>query len=485
MSIGSKMAAGAAWMIGFKFIQRGLSIASTIILARLLIPADFGLVAMAMSVVGMLELLSAFSFDIVLVQRQVIQRHHYDTAWTYNVITGAVIAALLLALAGPAAGYYDEPRLSDVISWLAAGALLHGFENIGVVRFQRELEFNKEFAFMLSRRAASFLLTIPLAFVMRSYWALVVGMLGGRVISLVASYLMSEYRPRISFAATRELFGFSAWLLLNNYANFFVLRTSDFVIGRLSGAASLGLYNISNEISNLFTTELAAPINRAVFAGYSKLASDAAALRNAYLSVIGIIGLATVPAGVGVAAIAEPLVLVLLGDTWVDAVPLIQVLSLAGAVRSLGTNIGPAFWALGRPASVTAFTIVRLVILVPLMIWLVRTNGPVGGAFAALIVTSVVTPIQVVVLLFLLDCAVSELIRQFWRPLVGAAVMYVLVRQLLLLASGWFIVLQLAAAVVLGASAYVACVVALWYLSGKPDGAERTVLSKIRSRMPA
>src|SRR4030088_3296938 len=134
-SIGKKMAKGAAWLMLFTVLQRCLGLVSTIILARLLIPADFGLVAMGTAIFAGLEIVSTFSFDLALIQNQKGERKHYDTAWTFTVIFASVNAIAMAALAIPVAAFFGEPRLVWIMYALALCALVSGFDNIGVVAF--------------------------------------------------------------------------------------------------------------------------------------------------------------------------------------------------------------------------------------------------------------------------------------------------------------------------------------------------------------
>ena len=259
------MAKGAAWMVFAKLVERSIGLISTLILARLLVPQDFGIVAMAMSFVALLELLTAFGFDVALIQKQTKTRPALDTAWTYGILTGLAMAALMVALASPIASFYREDALTDVIRALAIGSIAQGFQNIGVVAFRMDMRFDKEFQFLIAKKIISFSITIPLALTMRSYWALVIGQVVGRIAGTVLSYTMQPYRPRVSLEATRELFNFSKWVFLLNCIGYMKERSSDWIIGRISGPMALGTFNISYELASLPSTELAAPINRAVF----------------------------------------------------------------------------------------------------------------------------------------------------------------------------------------------------------------------------
>src|SRR5262249_45457483 len=135
-TIVARMARGAAWMVAARFVDRSIGVVSTVVLARLLLPADFGLVAMAMSIIAALALLGAFNFDLALIQHPSSERRHFDTVWTLDLGVAVVSALTLLILAAPAASFYREPRLSWVMVALAAGALIGGLQNVGVVTFR-------------------------------------------------------------------------------------------------------------------------------------------------------------------------------------------------------------------------------------------------------------------------------------------------------------------------------------------------------------
>jgi len=189
-TVRSRMAVGAAWMMGLRLIDRSLGIVSTLILARLLLPADFGLIAMAMTILGILEVLGSFSFDIALIQNQLAEPRHYNTAWTLTVMYGAANALALFVLAGPAGGFFSEPRLEAVLYVLALTAVVQGFENIGIVAFRKELNFSRELLFQFVKRLIAFAITIALAYLLRSYWALAIGTLSSRIAGVAFSYVL-------------------------------------------------------------------------------------------------------------------------------------------------------------------------------------------------------------------------------------------------------------------------------------------------------
>jgi lipopolysaccharide exporter len=487
-NVGGKIAKGAAWMVSFKLLERGLGLLSTVVLARLLVPSDFGLVAMAMSIIAILELLNAFGFDMALIQNPQSDRRHYDTAWTFNMLFGLLSAIVLAVLARPAAHFYNEARLEPVIYVLGLTTFIGSLENIGVVRFRKQMAFDKEFKFLISKKLAAVSVTIPLALLLRNYWALVIGMFVGRTAGVMFSYVLQPYRPRISLEARSELFHFSKWLLANGFLFLMRARSADFIIGRLSGPHALGLFNIAFEVSNLPTTELVAPINRAVFPGYAQMSADMDVLRQGFLDVISFIILFSLPIGIGIAAVAPLAVEVFLGPQWTQCIPLIQILAIFGVITAITTNAGYIYLAIGQPRIVTALSAAYVAVLFPLLIVLAARHGAVGAAWAYLIAAGVLLPINYLVILRRLGIGLRRLVSLIWRPIAASLLMLAatiaVTDELSNPPDGHPAILVLAASVLCGAATYCAGIIALWMASSRPAGPERALLDKLMPRAP-
>jgi O-antigen/teichoic acid export membrane protein len=482
-NLGTRIAAGAAWMVVFKLLDRSIGIVSVVILARLLVPADFGLVAMGTAITAIIELLSAFSFDMALIQSQHATRAHYDTAWTLNVAMAAACALLVAAAAFPAGDFYGDPRLGPIMLWLSLATLIRGFENVGVVAFRKELKLNREFQLLLTKRIGVFLATISIALATRSYWALVLGTLAGSVGGVVLSYLFHPFRPRFALSARSELFHFSMWMVFSNVINTLASRAADLVIGKSLGPGPLGLFNLAHEISHLPSTELSAPVNRAVYPGYAKVASDPARLTAQFLEVLGLTALLTAPVALGIAAVAPLLVPLLLGGAWIEAVPLMKILALAGLLASLRTNAGYVFLALGKSELLTVMTAVRFAVGVPALVFGTVYFGTKGAAWTILGTAIVMLPVTHGFMHRVLRIHWAQHGSVLWRPAVAAAGMYLLVREYLAWTEDGFAasnaVLALASAVGLGIAIYVSFTGLLWAVSGFPQSAEARVVTAL------
>ena len=483
-----EMARGAAWMVLFRLFDRSVGIISTSVLARLLVPADFGLVAMAMSIIAIIELATAFSFEVALIQKADPVREHFDTAWTLNILVAIGGAIVTAALAYPTASFYGDPRLVAVMFAIGAAWLVSGFENVGTVNFRREMNFSAEFRWMAAKRLVAFVVTLIAAFSLHSYWALVIGMATGRIAGVALSYIMHPFRPRLTFARARELFSFSGWLLVNNIAVVLIGRLPHFFVGRVYGAQALGAYTVGSEIAQLAHTELVAPINRAMFPGYSRLVNEPETFRRVCIEATAAILLLVLPVTAGVAVLAQPFVRVLLGDQWQEAVPIIQILAFASAVTALTSNNTSAYLALGRPHLATLTFMTRMILFLGAIFIFGRDGGVSSVAYAELFASFGSLLVSLPILFAALKLRLHDYLATLWRPVIASALGYEAVRLLLVeLGAGDSFggaLVQLAVGALVGVLVYTLSLWLLWLMSGRPASVEPIIARRVRDALP-
>lgn len=481
--IGRQIAKGAAWMIGMRFATRGIGLVSTVILARLLVPADFGLLALATLLFGLLLIFGEFGFDNYLIKHQDADRSYYDTVWTLTLIRNVIMAALLAAVAPFAVDFFNEPRLQAVLYCLAGFALLMGFNNVGVVDFRKDMTFGRDFTYMIAPKFGSFFVTVACAIIWRSYWALVVGMASTHTLKLIASYAMHPFRPRFDLSRLRQVLGFSVWLLINNILGYGIVRSGEFIIGRMLGTHSVGVFSVAFEVSNMPTSELVMPIRRALFPGYAKMAVRPEALRNGFIDVWSLILLVVSPMAFGIYLTADYLVPLALGAKWLDAVPLIKVLALYGFFATVASNAGPIFLALGRPNIITCIAGFHLLIKVPALIWAISVAGTIGAAWAATIASALATMLSMTLVIRVLKLSLRDMLAAMWRTGVATALMAGVVVQIdYAMPAGpgsGEMILKLATLIGAGAAAYVFVALALWHFSGRPERSAESAALKL------
>ncbi|MGE0745914.1 MAG: oligosaccharide flippase family protein [Rhodospirillales bacterium] len=484
-SLGDRMASGAAWMILLRLADRIIGFVSIAILARILVPADFGIVALAAAVIAMVELFGDLRLETALIRDRRDGRAAMDSAWTLRLLVALALAAAMVAAAPVAAAMLEDGRLTLVVMVLAAATLIDGFENIGTVEFQRRLDFRRDFSYRFWSRILATAVTIAAAIVWRDYWALVAGTVARSAIRVALSYRVHPFRPRPSLAAARALLSFSSWLMVDNLIVGLNRRLSDFIVARWLGVEALAYFSTASELANLATTEIQAPIRRAIYPGFAEMAGDAARLTRGFVESLGVLFAAGAPVAAGIALAAPEIVLVLLGPQWTQTVPLVQILAIAGIVTALRTGSHVVYLALGRPQLNTWLSGSSLAISVPALTVGVWLDGVTGAAWGMVARAAIMLAVDYAILWRLLGVGPGALARAAWRPVGGLVVMALAVAALrdhLPAASTTLAALPpLAACVAAGAAAYVGTVAALWLAAGRPAGAERRALGFARA----
>jgi O-antigen/teichoic acid export membrane protein len=471
-------------MLVSKLAERGLGLISTLILARLLLPADFGLVAMAAPVVALVELLGALGMDAALIQRRNLDRAHLDTAFTLNLIVAVAMAVSLWVLAPLAAAYFHEQRLEAVINWLALGNLVQGFGNPGLILFRKDIEMRPEVVVLIGKKLSSLVVAAAAALLIGNYWALVWGTLVSRLVGVGLSYALAPYRPRLTLSATGEVLGFSAWVWVTQLIGLLYLRANDLVIGRLLGATQLAYFNLSTDLATTATSEAVTAISRAAFPALAKISNESQRLRMGLRHILSGVAMFALPAALGIAATSELLIVVLLGPRWMPASEILTAVAISSAVFGITGQFSNAYLALGHPRATAIVAAIGLPTLIGCSVMLIPTHGlaAVNVAYPATAVT--ITVGHFVLLRRLMPAfRASDWIAAFWRPLIAAGAMYLLVR----IAAQWVGpihgsvdgLVPLTGMIILGALSYAIALLVLWRLSGSPGGPEALIWARL------
>jgi O-antigen/teichoic acid export membrane protein len=210
-SVLMRTAKGVGWIVAWRMVTRLLGVASTLTLVRLLLPADFGLVALGTGFAQAVDALSTLGVEDALIREPNPTPAMYHTAYTMDALRSVLTALVIAGAAVPVGAFFKEPRLANVLFALAISSLVQGTNSVGTVDFRRDMAFQKEFQLQVLPRLIMIATTITCALIWRSYWALIAGIMAGRVARWLFGFAMHPYRPVLTLSAWRSLIGFSLW----------------------------------------------------------------------------------------------------------------------------------------------------------------------------------------------------------------------------------------------------------------------------------
>ena len=485
--IANKLLMGSAVMVLKRWAVRVLSLVSTMIMARLLLPADYGLLALALSFAAMFEVLATFNLDMALIRHKNPQDQHFHTAWTLNVLGHCVITLALLLSSPLLADFSKAPDLMPVIWSIALCFFLDGLRNIGMVHWHRQLVFSKEMILEIVGKVIEIAVAVTWALISPSVWALIAGMVAGRVSALVLSFLLHPFRPRFGLQYWRELAGFSGWALGFNFVMQLAQRTDHFIVSRLHGLTGVGLYANAQTLASLPTVELAMPISRALFPGFSSMVGEPERLREAYLKALNGLLLIALPLAIGLAFVADAAVFILFGPKWMDATPITQGLALAQVLSISTASSVPLLMALGQVRGLF-FRALALLAIRPVLAYTMLTSmGMAGLPWAVGAAIGVQVVLDSWMIRRSLHFSLGVWVTRTWRPYVSVGITALALAALLptqLPPSDMAqALLKLLITFAIGAPTYIVSAFTLWTLSGRPDGLEATLDRHLRQRL--
>ena len=491
MSIRSKMIVGAGWSISSQLVVQALSFVSMIILARLLTPDDFGVVAIGLATQAVVGSLLVVTPGQALVRLRRIGRTHLNTAFTMTLIRAVGVGAILALSAWPLSLAYDDPRLVNIMLILGLATTTNGFANPATIFFDRELVFWQRFATQTSAKLMSLIVSATLAWLTGSYWALLLGSLAGQWVTILVSYIVKPYRPGFSLRRFSDIWGFSKNITVSAVIDTLSWRMDEFVIPAFSSPAMLGRYTMGTQISSMAVQNLTQPVISTLYPAFARIAHDRRALTTNYLKVVELVLSLSLPAGVGIALLAGPLVTLLLGPGWGPAAFVIQVVGPAAALMVASDISRTLAMSLGRTEEVSRLSVRQSMVRVPLILGGAFLGGFHGVVLARIFIVPNNLFQQQRMVHRLIGITVLQILGAISRTLLGVGLMIAAVigARAALPALGLppaeehlAVTIGLA---LLGAATYALVRLVMWRLQGRPDGPETeafALLGGLRSR---
>lgn len=381
-------------MGGLRVANRGITFIKTAILARLLTPAQFGIFGIAMLALAFLEVITETGINIFLIQDEGKLEDYLDTAWLVSILRGIVISLVLLLLAKPVSVFFNMPDSYPVLLLIGSIPFIRGFINPSIVKYQKNLQFNKEFILRFGILALDTIVAVSLSIITRSVFALVWGMLAGTILELILSFVLIKPCPKLAFnkVQVKHVINRGKWVTMAGLFNYLFQNGDNMVVGKLLGEASLGIYSVAYKISSLPISEISDVFVKVTFPVYVKIGKDIKRLKEAFAkSMLGSSLLVTL-AGVLIYLFAKPIVAILLGNNWLEAIPVVKILSVFGIIKGI---LGPSlslFLAVGKQEYAAVTTLVGIIALAIPIIPLTHAFGLLGTGYAVIISSAATVP---------------------------------------------------------------------------------------------
>ncbi len=474
-----KIFAGALIVVSMRWSDRLIGVISTLVLARLLVPDDFGVVAMASLFVGLVDVLLDLGVVASLIHKGRCEDADFNSAWTIRIIQASVAATIIVIASPWVADYFSDTRVTSVLWVMAAATLVGGLENIGVVNFQKEMNFGRDFTYLFSRRIAAFSATMALAWFLRNYWAMPLGAFFGRAVGVGLSYKLHPFRPRLTLSRFKGIWSFSQWMLLRSIGVYVDSRLDKLLIGHRVDASTMGAYSVADEISSMPSTELLAPLGRVLFPALVCVRENMEQLRYTFLLALAVQTMIALPAATGLALVAHEAVLSLLGARWIIAIPFVQMLALVYGVSAVSHAAGYLLLTLGETRLMALFIWGQLTLFVFGAIGFLGKSSPLVLAQWRLCLAVVGAVCFVALVVRLVEgLRAKDVFLSIWRPFIGTFVMAMILLFLPAYYDHGLVDLFLRCFV--GGVVYCFILLSLWLLSGRPDGGESYLLKKMR-----
>lgn len=363
--IESRTREGIYWTAVFNAFNYALRIISSIIIARILFPEDFGLMGLATLTISFADLLANFGFGMALVQRKELEDDHLHTTFWINAVLMSSLTAGLFFAAGLMGEFFKDVRVVPVLQVISFQFVLRAFHGVPNALLIREMRFRQLGLVNTSRAMVAMLLPIPLALAGLGVWALVIPNLVADLVKSVAMTVQSRYVPRFRFRrrAMNDLFSFGIWAYINNYLNYLTDNIDYIVIGRVLDTAQLGFYERAFNLMSMPRKRLQRLANNVLLGTYSRMQDEDMRLVGALKRVIAHVAIVAYPLMIWMFIAAPSLITVLYGERWANTIVPLQVMCISGLLNTFVMIFHPLLMARNQLSGMAGRNVANLVLL--------------------------------------------------------------------------------------------------------------------------
>lgn len=472
---------GALWTVGTRWSIKFLGFLNTVIMARLVLPSDYGVVAMATLVVGLIHAFTDIGAETAILRIKEPTRDEIDSAWTLRLFQSLGVSFLMIFIAPFTALYFNEPRVQYILWMLALFIALNGVTNIGLTLAHKSFHFSIFFRVNVISKIFSVVATLASGYFLRDYRALVIGIGAGYIVGVILSYTMHSYRPKLNTKKIADVWKITKWLMITSIGNFLLRRSDEVLASRIAGTADFGTYHVGADLGKLPVSELGPAMMRAFLPVLSSLQGDTKRVNAAVIKTMSAINVLTMPVGFGIAAVAIPLTQVVLGQKWSEAAPFVAIYALVSTVQFISSPLTTLLVLNGYTKIQSTAIWFEFVVFVISTYFLFSYFDLIGIAIARLIASFINTCVTAYFSYRYCSTNILSIVACILRPMIGGCLMSIAVFYLInnIVGSNY---IKLIVGIIFGIILYVFWSLMTWWMVGKPEGLESTVIDTYQLR---
>lgn len=435
-----------------------ISFVVILVLAHLLEPKAFGLLAYASVFISFIQIFVDQGFGDAIVQRTQIESGYLDTAFWTNLLSGIILTILCFAFSEHIGDLFQEPQITSILHWLSISFFLLGLSGVQQSILRRELAFKQLAIRSLISSITGGIVGIIFAAMGFGVWSLVAQNLTNNSVGVIVLWNISSWRPRFAFSRNgfRDLFAFGSNIVGINILNFINRHADDFLIGYFLGPSALGFYTIAYKLLLTLTKALTGVTNAVAFPAFSRIKDEPERMRSIFCQAIRYTSLISFPIFIGIAILSSELIPAIFGPNWYSSIPVMQALAFIGVLHSVFYYNASAVLASGKPSWRLGVTLVSGVSNIIAFGVAVR-YGIVAVAVAYVIRGYVLAPLEIWVVKKAIGLNIKIYLRQFYVPLVASITMVFVIMGLKYFLNKT-LVYQLIIPILVGGSVYI-CIV--------------------------
>lgn len=328
MSLSQKVIKSSSLLIGIKLFQRSIGLISILILARLITPEDFAIVALTAITVHFFDMLSSAGSEQYIIQKDDVVAADLNTAWTIDIIFKSVLWFVLILFSSIISVFFEQPELELALYVSSFILIINALKNPGFFVKKQNFEYGEIFWLSVFQRLVTFILVITIAYIERSFWALIIGDIISSIIYTGGSYLLDKYRPKLSLQHWRKQWAFSGWLFLKGIIGYTRSQIDTLIVSKFFPQALLGQYYMARDVAMIPSHNIISPAIEPLLAAFRNSRRSIEDLEIKVRISLFSVSLISVPIFVFLWSFPEEIIDVLLGDQWSEAGQLLQALSL-------------------------------------------------------------------------------------------------------------------------------------------------------------